>query len=114
MKRIVALAGAALLAFSAVATPSSANNAMIGGAPVFGAPQVVDPVCLPGFVTVQKLSWILRCRAVVPQAQAAATVAQAQGANCNTWSYWNYGPAVTSSAMRGSVTVEYICGHVEG
>lgn len=116
MKRIIAMAGAALLAFSAAAGPSSAGNALLGGAPVFGGPSVQDPVCAPGFITIQKASWILRCRTVVPIAQYGVALTTAQNAVCNTWSYWNYGPAATGSIQqsRGTATVEYTCGHVEG
>ncbi|MGD9739374.1 MAG: hypothetical protein AB7O56_00900 [Bauldia sp.] len=108
MKRPISLVAAALLAVGSAAAPSMA------GGPVFGAPAAASPVCLPGFATIQQLNWLLRCRAVVPAAQAAATAAQAANANCNPNRYWNYGPNVTTTYGRSTATVEYICGHVEG
>jgi len=116
MKRIIALASVAMLAFSAASVPSSAGNALIGGGAVFGGPSVQDPVCAPGFITVTKTSWLLRCRTVVPIAQYGVALTTAQTAVCNTWSYWNYGPNATGSIQqsRGTATVEYVCGHVEG
>lgn len=74
-----------------------------------------DPVCVSGFQTVQKKSWILKCSKTVPIALKGTALTQAYNANCNTNAYWNFGPAVTATTpMPGFSKVSYTCGHVEG
>lgn len=75
-----------------------------------------DPVCVAGFQTSEKKSWILKCRKTVPLAQKGVALTQAYNANCNTNAYWNFGPSVTAQHLAGNtlVTVRYTCGHVEG
>ncbi|MEP9388070.1 hypothetical protein [Mesorhizobium sp. KR9-304] len=74
------------------------------------------PVCAPGFQTVQKQASILKCRKTVPMAQKGVALTQAQTAQCQVDSYWNYGPAVSANHHPANilVTVRYTCGHVEG
>ena len=74
-----------------------------------------DPACIPGFTTLQKETWILRCRKIVPLPQKNAALTQANNANCSFTSYWNYGPEVTSEINRArrTATIRYKCGHVE-
>jgi hypothetical protein len=74
-----------------------------------------EPACIPGFTTLQKETWILRCRKIVPLPQQNASLVQANKADCNFTSYWNYGPEVTSeiNRARGTATIRYKCGHVE-
>ena len=75
-----------------------------------------DPVCVAGFQTEQKKSWILKCKRTVPLVQKGVALTQAGNANCNTSNYGNFGPSVTAVHLAGNtlVTVRYICGHVEG
>ena len=75
-----------------------------------------DPVCQFGFQTVEKKSWILKCRKTAPMAQKGVLLTEAGNANCKTSRYWNFGPKVSAQHLRGNtmVRVEYICGHVEG
>jgi hypothetical protein len=77
---------------------------------------MANPSCAPGFQTVQKSASILKCRKTVPMAQKGVALTQAQTAQCQVNSYWNYGPSVTAShgAANVLVTVRYTCGHVEG
>ena len=77
---------------------------------------IADPTCKPGFQTVQKNASILKCRKTVPMAQKGVALTQAETAQCQTDSYWNYGPAVTANHGPANilVTVRYTCGHVEG
>lgn len=76
--------------------------------------EAADPVCVPGFSTIEKKSWLLRCRKVVMIGQKGATVAQANSANCTTDSYWNFGPNVSVKYMGIKISVTYTCGHAEG
>jgi hypothetical protein len=75
-----------------------------------------DPVCQFGFLTDVKNSWLLKCKKTVPLLQKGVALTQAGNANCNTNSYWNFGPAVTATHLPGNilVLVRYTCGHVEG
>ena len=75
-----------------------------------------DPVCVGGFQTVQKASWILKCKKTVPMALKGVALTQAYTANCTPNAYWNFGPAVTAQHIAANtlVTVRYTCGHVEG
>jgi hypothetical protein len=75
-----------------------------------------DPTCVTGFQTVEKKSWILKCKKTVPLLQKGVALTQAGNANCNTSNYWNFGPSVTAQHLAGNtlVTVRYTCGHVEG
>jgi len=74
------------------------------------------PYCEFGFSTEQQTGWLLKCRKIVPVLQKGVALTQAGNANCNTDSYWNYGPAVTAKHLAGNhfVVVRYTCGHVEG
>lgn len=49
-------------------------------------------------------------------AQKGVALTEASNANCNFNSYWNCGPAVTAETnrARGTATIRYKCGHVEG
>lgn len=80
-----------------------------------GPATAAEPACIPGFTTLQKETWILRCRKIVPLPQQNAAFVQANNANCNFTSYWNYGPDVTSEINRArrTATIRYKCGHVE-
>lgn len=105
MTRLTTLAGLAFAAFaSAAAFVAFSDKA-----------QAAEPACIHGFTTLQKETWILRCRKIVPIAQKNAALMQANNANCNFTSYWNYGPEVTSEIdrARGTATIRYKCGHVE-
>jgi hypothetical protein len=77
---------------------------------------IAGPSCESGFKTEQKSSSILKCKKTVPMAQKGVALTQAQTAQCQTDSYWNYGPAVTAKHGPANVlvTVRYTCGHVEG
>ena len=75
-----------------------------------------DPVCVAGFLTAQKTSWLLVCQKTVPVAQKGVALTQAGNAVCTTERYWNFGPKVEAKAGAGAGTVKviYTCGHVEG
>ena len=77
---------------------------------------MANPSCAPGFQTVQKSASILKCRKTVPMAQKGVALTQAETAQCQVNSYWNFGPSVTAKHGAGNVlvTVRYTCGHVEG
>ena len=77
---------------------------------------IAGPTCQPGFKTEQKSASILKCKKTVRIAQKGVALTQAQTAQCQTDSYWNYGPAVTAKHGPANVlvTVRYTCGHVEG
>ena len=106
MKTQTTLAGlalaAAISAFALLALTQSASAA--------------DPVCQFGFQTVEKKSWILKCKKTVPMSQKGVALTEAYNTNCTTNSYWNYGPAVTAEHIRRNtyVVVRLTCGHVEG
>ncbi len=102
----ITLAGLAL----AAATSTFALMALTGPA------AAADPVCVGGFQTVQKASWILKCKKTVPMAQKGVALTQAYTANCTPNAYWNFGPAVTAQHIANNtlVTVRYTCGHAEG
>jgi hypothetical protein len=92
---------------------------LVGAAVVLGitAPAALaDPACVSGFQTEQKQASILKCKKRVPMAQKGVALTQAQTAQCQVDSYWNYGPAVTAQhgPANAFVTVRYTCGHVEG
>jgi hypothetical protein len=57
---------------------------------------IADPVCTSGFQTEQKQASILKCKKRVPMAQKGVALTQAETAQCQINSYWNYGPAVTA------------------
>jgi hypothetical protein len=93
--------------------------ALVGAAALLGISTpaaFADPVCAPGFQTVQKQASILKCKKTVPVIQKGVALTQAQTAQCKVNSYWNYGPAVTAKHGPANVlvTVRYTCGHVEG
>ena len=93
------------LAFTAVAASAS-----------FAAPaSAADPVCQFGFKTVEKKSWLLKCRKTALMAYKGTLLTEANNANCTPNSYWNFGPKVTAKHLRRNtvVRVEYLCGHVE-
>jgi hypothetical protein len=77
---------------------------------------IAGPVCASGFQTEQKQASILKCKKRVPMAQKGVALTQAETAQCQVDSYWNYGPAVTAKHGPANqfVTVRYTCGHVEG
>lgn len=76
--------------------------------------QAADPVCVPGFATVQKTSWLLKCSKTVPIALKGVALTEAGNAHCTTERYWNFGPKVSAEHLsRTAVRVSYICGHVE-
>ena len=77
---------------------------------------IAGPVCESGFQTEQKQASILKCKKTVRMAQNGVALTQAQNAQCQTDSYWNYGPAVSAKhgPANALVTVRYTCGHVEG
>jgi hypothetical protein len=92
---------------------------LLGTAVVLGITMpasIAGPTCVPGFQTVQKSASILKCRKTVPVLQKGVALTQAQTAQCQVDSYWNYGPAVTANHGPANVlvTVRYTCGHVEG
>jgi hypothetical protein len=92
---------------------------LLGAALVLGITMpasFASPSCKPGFQTVQKSASILKCRKTVPMAQKGVALTEAQTAQCQVNSYWNYGPAVTAKHRLANtqVTVRYTCGHVEG
>jgi hypothetical protein len=99
------------LAGLALAAATSAFALLLLGEPAAAA----GPSCQFGFQTIQKESWILKCRKTVPLAQKGVALTEAGNANCTTDSYWNFGPAVTAEHIRRNtmVTVRYTCGHVE-
>lgn len=101
----------ATLAALALAATTSASAYL-----VFTEPADAAPVCEFGFQTVLKKSWILKCSKMAPMAQKGVLLTQANNANCNTDSYWNYGPQVTAQHLRRNTVVKvgYTCGHVEG
>jgi hypothetical protein len=74
-----------------------------------------DPVCEFGFQTIEKKNYILRCSKTAPMSQKGVLLTQANNANCNTSSYWNFGPKVTAQHLRRNtaVRVDYMCGHAE-
>jgi len=80
-----------------------------------GPASAAEPACIAGFTTLQKETWILRCRKIVPLPQQNAAFVQANNADCNFTSYWNYGPKVTSEINRArrTATIRYTCGHIE-
>jgi hypothetical protein len=100
---LAAMAIAAATAASAYLFPTNSAHA-------------ADPVCESGFQTVQKKSWILKCSKTAPMSQKGVLLTQAYNANCNTSSYWNFGPKVDAEHLRRNtmVKVDYTCGHVEG
>jgi hypothetical protein len=106
MKTHLTLAGLALVA------ATSTFALLASSAPAAAA----DPVCQFGFQTDEKKSWLLKCKKTVPLLQKGVALTEAGNANCNTNSYWNFGPAVTAEHIRRNtmVTVRYTCGHVEG
>lgn len=75
-----------------------------------------DPVCAPGFQTEHKSASILKCKKTVRMTQKGVALTEAQTAQCQVNSYWNYGPAVTAKhgPANRRVTVRYTCGHAEG
>lgn len=77
---------------------------------------IAAPVCASGFKTEEKKSYVLKCAKTVRMAQKGVALTQAQTAQCQVDSYWNYGPAVTAKHGPANklVTVRYTCGHVEG
>lgn len=92
---------------------------VLGAAIVLGVTMpasIAGPSCESGFKTEQKNASVLKCRKTVPMAQKGVALTQAQTAQCQTDSYWNYGPAVTAKHGPANVlvTVRYTCGHVEG
>ena len=92
---------------------------LLGAAIVLGIAtpaSIAGPVCAPGFKTEQKQASILKCKKTVRMAQKGVALTQAQTAQCQIDSYWNYGPAVTANHGPANVlvTVRYTCGHVEG
>ena len=92
---------------------------LLGAIAVLGvsaSASIAGPTCAPGFQTVQKNASILKCRKTVPVLQKGVALTQAQTAQCQVDSYWNYGPAVTANHHPANVlvTVRYTCGHVEG
>ena|SRR5687768_14062384 len=94
-------------AFSAVA---------LAGVSLLASPAVAAPTCVPGFASAASTDWLLQCTKTVPIAQKGVALTEAHNATCTTDRYWNFGPkveAVTHRA-RGTVTVSYTCGHVEG
>jgi hypothetical protein len=74
------------------------------------------PSCESGFTTEHKSASILKCKKTVRMVNKGVALTQAQTAQCQTDSYWNYGPAVTAKHGPANrfVTVRYTCGHVEG
>ncbi len=102
--KIITLAGLILAATTFGVTTTSVTS------PALAA----DPVCVPGFATIQKTGWLLTCRKTAPISQKNVVLTQAGNANCKTNSYWNFGPKVTSHAFHVLVRVTYTCGHVEG
>lgn len=72
------------------------------------------PVCAPGFATVQKTNWLLKCEKTVALAFKGVALTEAGNAVCKTERYWNFGPKVDPVTSGRMVTVSYICGHVEG
>lgn len=82
---------------------------------VTGPANAADPTCESGFQTVEKKSWILKCSKTAPMSQKGVLLTQAYNANCNTNSYWNFGPKVSAQHFRRNtvVKVDYLCGHVE-
>ena len=102
-------AGLAAGALTTSVAPASAIGGLMGNGG--GAPS-----CVVGFAAIQQLDWLLKCQRTVPVALMGVAVTQANNANCNTSSYWNYGPNTTTQVNRGrgTATVTYICGHVEG
>ena len=76
--------------------------------------EAAAPVCVPGFSTIEKKSWILRCRKIVHVSLKGVTITQANNAICKTDSYWNFGPKVVVKQIGSKVSVTYTCGHVEG
>jgi hypothetical protein len=92
---------------------------LLGAVAVLGvsaSTSIAGPNCTPGFQTVQKSASILKCKKTVPVIQKGVALTQAQTAQCQVDSYWNYGPAVTANHHPANVlvTVRYTCGHVEG
>lgn len=92
---------------------------LLGAIAVLGisaSASTASPNCVAGFQTEHKSASILKCKKTVRMAQKGVALTQAQTAQCQINSYWNYGPAV--SAKHGPanrlVTVRYTCGHVEG
>lgn len=77
---------------------------------------IAGPSCESGFTTEHKSASILKCKKTVRIVQKGVALTQAQTAQCQTDSYWNYGPAVTAKHGPANVlvTVRYTCGHVEG
>jgi len=105
MTRPSILAGLALAAVASTASVVALTGPAVAA----------EPACIPGFTTLQKETWILRCRKIVPIAQKGMALTEANNANCHFTSYWNYGPDVTSETnrARGTATIRYKCGHVE-
>lgn len=91
-------------------------TSLAGTATLSSPATAADPVCIPGFFTAQKTSWLLVCQKTVPMAQKGVALTQAGNAVCTTEPYWNFGPKVEAKAgaARGTVKVIYTCGHVEG
>jgi hypothetical protein len=92
---------------------------LLGAIAVLGvsaSASIAGPNCVAGFQTVQKSASILKCKKTVPVIQKGVALTQAQTAQCQVDSYWNFGPAVTANHHPANVlvTVRYTCGHVEG
>ena len=106
MNNPITLAGLALAAATSVLTLVATTE------PASAA----DPFCENGFNTLDKKSWILKCGKTVPVLQKGVWLTHAYNANCNTSTYWNFGPSVTAKHLPGNILVRitYICGHVEG
>lgn len=72
---------------------------LLGAIAVLGvsaSASIAGPNCVAGFQTVQKSASILKCRKTVPMAQKGVALTQAQTAQCQVDSYWNFGPAVSA------------------
>lgn len=92
---------------------------LLGAIAILGASasaSLADPTCAPGFTTEHKSASILKCKKTVRVVKKGVALTEAQNAQCQVNSYWNYGPAVTAKhgAANALVTVRYTCGHVEG
>jgi hypothetical protein len=99
---------------AALAVALAAGSFGVDGA--ISTASAADPTCVTGFSTIEKKSWLLRCRRTVPLALKGVALTQAGNAVCNTTPYWNFGPQVTATHINNNtqVRVDYKCGHVEG